>query len=1454
MTTAPPLPDQPLADPEQSVVSQRKSRSVKQFLLANSANLAIGAGLIGTALLVAWLARNQLASTSLSAFLRSKGIPAEVTIENLQFDTAQIRNLRLGPADKPSLLAKNTIIKWRVDSKAKLFIVERLAVEGVTLGIAIDGKGKPDFGALAPLMTPSSGPKRSVISNVTLSNATLLVDTPQGQASARLTAWGGEAVGWTGRADITPPVSMIATSNGNRSTFVPIRAGFGFKSVAATTPNGKPTNLIGFSVLPKGQSVSYSGYSVTGITGNLTGLLSLGAGGALRVDTRPTTLQIGRLAGQDLDVYGLNITTNPIFWSQNGPWQSTGWGNVVASGSFNGLDFAPAKLQAGATQFRLGAARAQSGRMQLDYQGTITRLSGPISGERIMATGFVASNLKDLAKLDTAEFFGKGKVSASGVTLPPALRSSLARTTPPAVLSAVKGTFSSAGSFDYRITPANSQVSLSGPLTLAGSTGLRASWVPEGRGAPALISKIGTDGKSSLSGLGAGQIAFDLPALGSVRGQIDGASFGPNGWALIGRNVSLQPQALPPSLSANIEFDRINVSTPRLGTLSGKGSGRLLLSTTKNGRASLGFDLSATPSTLAGSIQGPVEGFGEAFGAPGYGARGGQLNLTGRANRQNQGWQFDAQGLARANSLATNRFSVASPNINLAGAGQLNDQGRLVGRISLSGTAARAAPLSGRTPVGLGQLALNGTANLNGTLAAMNLSGSLTSSLSQGRVGEINVEAAKNETQFSGLVGGTQTRITGNHTTSLGRFVRGGARSDGRIEVAGVRASGPFTYAWAQQSQSSPFTTNLTLDAQSARIGGTSLTQLRVTAPLAVTSTPTAWRVSADVNLAAQKLASGDTRLNGLTALGPLVAATDSAGHIRLSSTKCLAFGARNGVFPGESSVGAVSGKLCPDRAGQLAILTDAAPRVFATTQIDPLAIQIGGPTGDQRIEIGDINGSVTTKPNGSLALNMLATQFAFSLKMPDGTIASIKANEAALNVLPKANGIGLQGRIGRVSSLGLPVLLSGDATADLLASPRGLGGTFNFDDIIVKDSEKSPRFGEMTLAGSGLLAGNQISIIADVREPASTIKMASITLSHDIGSGSGNLDVDANDLLMSPAPIRGRPGLDIVTLIPPLRGVVSDMVGVANISANIAWSRNAPIVSRAKIDTKGLDFGTMLGPITALTGEVNLDDLLAVRTPGNQTIKVGLFDPGLPIENGTVLFALAGNNTLRLEDASWPFAEGKLSVRPATWAFRDGDQSFSIDVEDVDLAKLLRLTEVPNLEIDGKVSGVFPIEVSNGNVEIVGGRLRAREGGGVIRYTGPNASPPPPPPGFFGRVRQRLFGKPAPAGADLAIEALRALEYKILEITVDGRITGELQMGVVLEGANQQVLSGQPFKFNIKMNVPVGQLLDNLNRLNNAGSSPEVLKEIDRVMREGASTTAVPNPPPPLTNPVPAP
>jgi Dicarboxylate transport len=463
------------------------------------------------------------------------------------------------------------------------------------------------------------------------------------------------------------------------------------------------------------------------------------------------------------------------------------------------------------------------------------------------------------------------------------------------------------------------------------------------------------------------------------------------------------------------------------------------------------------------------------------------------------------------------------------------------------------------------------------------------------------------------------------------------------------------------------------------------------------------------------------------------------------------------------------------------------------------------------------------------------------------------------LDIVPGPRGIGLKGRLDQVSALGLPVLISGGASADFLVGQNGLTGNFDFDELRVRDVEKLERFGAINVKGGGVIAGNQISILAQALEPATNIKLADITLGHDIALGSGSLDVQAIDLRFSPNVVAGRQGLELAALLPPLRGVVTDMEGRVDATANFNWTRDASIRSSATIETTDLDFLIELGPVSGVSGAIKFDDLLNARTAGPQTVKVGLLNTGgIPIENGTVQFELPGNNTLKLEDASWPFAEGKLSVRPATWAFRDGDQTFAIDVEDVDLAKLLRLTDVPNLEIDGKVSGVFPIEVRNGNIEIVGGRLKAREGGGVIRYTGPNPSPPPPPPGFIERVRQRLFGKPPLTGADLAIAALRALEYKILEITVDGRISGDLKVGVILEGANQQVLSGLPFKFNVKINVPVGQLLDNLNRIqniNNIVPGADMLQELDREMRERAkdeSTTqskvppSVPPTPPP--------
>ena len=1437
------MPEQSIVDTESVADVNRKSQSSKRFLMGSVARVSIGLGVIGLLGLALWLGRIPLAEAGLNGFLRSKGIPADVTIENLQFDTAIIRDLQLGSQAMPNLTARNIIIKWRVDSKAQMVFIERLDSDGAMLHIAVDKDGKPDFGALAPLLKPSDGPKRSIVTDVRLTNATVIVDTVEGQGRARLDAWGGEGVGWTGRGDITPPAKFFTKVLPAGQSFAPIRLGFALRQLPTTDASKDTSTILGFSVLPKGQSLRYLGYDVLGIAGDITGQVQL-RGGGFRIDTRPTTLAVKRITGETIDIRDLDMATSPVFWNQAGSWQTNSQGSFTVTGGYSSLRLVDARLSSGPTRFGLGAARADSGRMQLEYQSDIQRLAGPITARRLVFAGTAATSLADMAQLGNGTFVGKGQISGSGIVVPADFRSRLPKTLPPAVQNAITGAFSSSGAYDYRISPTASQIRLLGPLSVRGASGLRASLVPNARGAPTLSIANKPNGTFAISGLASGRTIFDLPALGRVQGNIEGATFGPRGWALVSSDLTLSSPALLPSVLSNLRFRQLTLEGDPSGKLKGHGIGQVAISAPGSSRALLGFDLRGTPATVSGTIVGPVEGFGSALGLGGYGISRGTANISGNASRNGNNWAIDARGQLRGTTLTFATVSATNPTLQW-----------------------------------------NAKSNLNAKTLQGSISGNLVGELGTGASAGTQVGDARSSLQFAGIISPSRAQLRGTGSLNLSSLRRASTGSSGQVSVSGLRAAGPFTVSSNESRSGTGFwngalvlSSDLSLGADRVQSGNTQVSRARVLAPISAsisqgngwrtqgrlqgqagqilfanastsdvrlegpfsaTSTPTGWRGQSAFNLAAQTLNSGDTRLNGLTARTELGIVSAQNGNLSVTSPNCLFFNAQSGRFPGDARVNAASGKLCPNANGQLAVISANGPRLFATTSLAPFTITMGGPTADQSIDIGEVNGTITTKPNGTLGLNLFASQFGLNFKMPDGTTAIIKANEAALDIVPKAAGIGLQGRLGRLSSIGLPVLLSGGATADMTAGADALSGRFNFDDIIIKDIEKSVRYGEARLVGGGTLAGNQVTIIADVLEPASNIKMANLTLTHNIASGAGSLDVQAKDLLMSPEPVRGRPGLDIVTLIPPLRGVVSDMVGVANASATVAWARTTPLVSSAKIDTRGLDFSTMLGPITGLSGEINLDDLLLVRTPGQQTIKVGSFDPGLPIENGTVNFSLPGNNSLQLEDASWPFAEGKLSVRPATWAFRDGDQVFAIDVENVDLAKLLRLTDVPNLEIDGKVSGVFPIEVRNGNVEIVGGKLRAREGGGVIRYTGPGASPPPPPPrGVFARIRQRLFGKPAPAGADLAINALRALEYKILEITVDGRITGELQVGVVLEGANQQVLSGQPFKFNIRMNVPVGQLLENLNRLNNAGSSPEVLKEIDRVMREERATT----------------
>ena len=485
--------------------------------------------------------------------------------------------------------------------------------------------------------------------------------------------------------------------------------------------------------------------------------------------------------------------------------------------------------------------------------------------------------------------------------------------------------------------------------------------------------------------------------------------------------------------------------------------------------------------------------------------------------------------------------------------------------------------------------------------------------------------------------------------------------------------------------------------------------------------------------------------------------------------------------------------------------------------------------------------------------MDLTSKEVGYTFKLPDGGFAELNAQDSSLRLTPDSSGMTLRGQLAGLRAKGLPVEISGTATADLQAQRTGLVGNLAFENLLVRDVptyfpaldengqqvERPARFGMLSLNGEGTINGSQIDIQSDISLAESGAFLARAILNHNAETGLGRLDALAETISFGQLPKDSsgtfkqwnRP-LDADDIVPALQGVILDVVGDVSGTASMAWGPNQATVSDAKLSTANLDFLTLLGQVTNLTGDFSLDDLLTVRSAGLQGFTVAQFDPGLPIEDVNVVFALPGDNTLQLTDASWPFADGKLSVRPASWTFRDGDQSFAVDVEDVDLARFLGLTKIPNLQIDGRVSGVFPIEARNGSVEIVGGRLQARDGGGKIRYTGPIPSSDPKKPPKKLPWYQRWFAPKQPTAEEIAAQALAGIEYEIDVITVDGRITGDLTLGVVLVGANPQVLSGVPIKLNVKATLPVGQMTDMATRFFESATNADMLKELDKLDR----------------------
>lgn len=151
-----------------------------------------------------------------------------------------------------------------------------------------------------------------------------------------------------------------------------------------------------------------------------------------------------------------------------------------------------------------------------------------------------------------------------------------------------------------------------------------------------------------------------------------------------------------------------------------------------------------------------------------------------------------------------------------------------------------------------------------------------------------------------------------------------------------------------------------------------------------------------------------------------------------------------------------------------------------------------------------------------------------------------------------------------------------------------------------------------------------------------------------------------------------------------------------------------------------------------------------------------------------------------------------------------------TVRAEAIDLAALGEALASEDLQIQGTVSGVFPLVLEAGSAFVRNARFLADETGGVVRYTG--------------AAGEQAGG--ANENVALAFDALKNFQYTVLELGADGDLNGEIILTVKMTGKNPEVLSGAPFAFNVSVDSRLGELLQSSRNLSSSDWLADVVAE----------------------------
>ncbi len=478
------------------------------------------------------------------------------------------------------------------------------------------------------------------------------------------------------------------------------------------------------------------------------------------------------------------------------------------------------------------------------------------------------------------------------------------------------------------------------------------------------------------------------------------------------------------------------------------------------------------------------------------------------------------------------------------------------------------------------------------------------------------------------------------------------------------------------------------------------------------------------------------------------------------------------------------------------------APARFALCPIGAAAVAIGadGLRGGVRVARPSLRGTVGGTP---LKFDAASAAFALdSLRFEVGDLALRLGAGDRISTLDiaalagRVRGGGAAGRFdGATGAIGnVPLALSGGAGAWRFADGKLM---LNGESLRVADAAAEPRYNPLAANDFVLsFAGNRVDARGTLTTPKEGVKVTDVVIVHDLGAGVGRADLAVPGITFTDA---FQP--EVLTRL--TFGVIADVAGTVSGTGQIRWSPEA-VTSDGVFRTAGTDLAAAFGPVQGVSGEIRFTDLLGLQTAPAQLATIAVANPGIPVENGQLRYQLIGDQKVAVEGGRWPFGGGELVLEPAVLDFgQTVERRVVFRVRGVDAAEFLQTFDFENLNATGTFDGVLPMIFDERGGRIENGRLTVREGGGTIAY--------------IGELTQEDLG----TWGNVAFQALKAIDYKRLNLVLNGPLAGEMVTEIGFAGISQgkgtksnfiiNRLAKLPLVFNITIRAPFRQLLDSV-------------------------------------------